>query len=274
MTMSGHDQNFDELASAYLDGELDAADRAVVEGDSELRTSVESFASLSDQIQSGVETPAGSFDSALDAIQVELDRTKPALADYNPIEVDETPSNVVPFKKRRLGAFAGLGVAAAAVIGLVVVAGPSNDGDGSDPSTAAAPVPEESAEFDAAESGSSDAATERDSDKSAPDVAAGLDESEGASEASPLLDALDPATLLIEIDRIAKRIDLLHLEAVDDAALSAGLNRALDKCGFDGDVVLVDAIDEVEVVVIDSGDRLAIIVIPESCEVITTRPIG
>jgi hypothetical protein len=274
MTMNERYEDRDELASAYLDGELDPVERAVVEDDPDLLRTVATFEALGNRIATGVDPPAGSFDAALDAAHAELD----------PDTSRAAVNNVIPLRRRRFGALAGLGAAAAAVVGIIVVTGPLSDNEDDSQTTIAAAEFEESALESSAGDLGLDAADEPGDESASPDPnesasqdAASADHDEGDSfaAASPRrLADIGPATLLIEIDRITKRLDLLQLEALDADTLGSKLLRSLKDCGFEGDVVLVDSIDEIEVVVIDSGEPLGLILIPESCEVITKHVIG
>ncbi|MCH7787881.1 MAG: hypothetical protein IH940_00390 [Acidobacteria bacterium] len=272
--MSERNEDSDELASAYLDDELDPAGRAIVDADPELRATVAAFQAVRTRIVARTEPPAGSFDAALDA----------AIDEIAPVVTAPSHDNVVPFKRRRFGALAGLGVAAAAVIGLVMVAGPLGGDDDNNNTLAASESAADTENYFGSPSPidtSAEAIT--DDAESAEETAAGddamtvedVDSLSAASErAQGLFEEIDPANLLIEVNRITGLLDRLELKPLQPNARTLKLARTIDNCGFEGDVVLIDSIENFEVVVIETIDHVGLIVIPESCEVITSHPIG
>jgi hypothetical protein len=123
--MADHD-NLDavELASAYLDGEATADERARVEGDPALLAEVERLRRVRDAVAATSPAPPAQRDAAI----------AQALAAFDELQVDApTPPNVVPMSSRRRARWMqGLTAAAAAVVlvlGGIVIA---NRGGGDD----------------------------------------------------------------------------------------------------------------------------------------------
>jgi hypothetical protein len=153
--MADHD-NLDavELASAYLDGEATADERARVEGDPALLAEVERLRRVRDAVATTASAPAAQRDAAINA----------ALATFDGLQVDApSPPNVVPMASRRKARWMqGLTAAAAAIVlvlGGIVIVNRGGDDDSADEMRQAgatspaviAPIDTAEAEQDAAE---------------------------------------------------------------------------------------------------------------------------
>jgi hypothetical protein len=112
--MADHD-NLDavELASAYLDGEATADERARVEGDSALLAEVERLRKVRDAVAATPVAPAARRDAAIAA----------ALSAFDELGADSpSPSDVVPITSRRKARWMQ-GLTAAAAVAVLVLGG-------------------------------------------------------------------------------------------------------------------------------------------------------
>jgi hypothetical protein len=128
-----------EVASAYLDGELDATERAAASADPAVMAEVESFARVRAALGEVDPVVASTKTAAIAAALAEFDAIHaipespmtPALAPEG-THVAAAATNVVSLQSRRMRAYRVLaGVAAAAVVGVVAVAALNTNG-GSD----------------------------------------------------------------------------------------------------------------------------------------------
>ncbi len=124
--MNDHDAALQdhELASAYLDGEATAHERAMVEASPELLALVASFRQVRDTLGQVPAAPVAQRDTAIAAALAEFDR---------PATVPAAPSNVVPFARRQRWSKV-IGVAAAVMLMGVVGVAAVNSFKGSDDS--------------------------------------------------------------------------------------------------------------------------------------------
>ncbi len=112
-----------ELASAYLDGEAEAHERATVEASPELLALVTSFEQVKNIVGQVPAAPVAQRETAITAALAEFDRQA---------TVPAAPSNVVPFGRRQRWSKV-LGVAAAVMlIGVVGVAAVNSFKDSTD----------------------------------------------------------------------------------------------------------------------------------------------
>jgi hypothetical protein len=124
-----------ELASAYLDGELDAVDRATAAADPDVMALVDTYAQVRAVL--GVVQPIvdSTRTAAMAAALAEFDALHSA-AEVEPAATGAT-AKVTPLQSRRMRAYRVLtGVAAAAVIGVVAVAAINSSSDRDDATTA------------------------------------------------------------------------------------------------------------------------------------------
>ncbi len=133
--MTPENDSFDELASAYLDGELSAPERAQVEADPAILARVQVFERVRHAVATQMGAPAETRrENALVAAMDAMDEALP--------EVKWTPAGYRQKGIRRLRwqTGAGWGAAAAAVALLVVLVASLGGEGGGDASSAAAPV--------------------------------------------------------------------------------------------------------------------------------------
>lgn len=127
-----------ELASAYVDQQVTAAERARVEASPELRALVESMREIKTLVSAVTPPSAATRDSAVASALAEFDR----LAPYRPHSLVPGSSNVVSLDSRRRWPQRVLTAAAAVVlIGVVGVTLSNRSGDDKSSSDATAPTP-------------------------------------------------------------------------------------------------------------------------------------
>jgi len=143
-TTTGTRPDPDELASAYLDGELDAAQRAAVEADPALLARVDELAAARAAVAGPVAVAPPDVQAA--ALAAALD-VHDQLWAARPVPVPETQGWWQRFTARRLGpVLAGAALVAVAALGVVAVVddngsnGGSTDFAASAPETTAAPA--------------------------------------------------------------------------------------------------------------------------------------
>lgn len=192
----------DELASAYLDDELDAAARAQVEASPQLMAGVEQLRQVRTAVADVPPPGAGERDVALAAALSIFDdlAAEPADTAAAVAAPAVVAPNVVPFRRRRTYTI----LSAAAAILLVGVVGVSVVGRGSDDdsSSGAADPPSEMVAADAAtQTAGSDIAPDQDASTAggaAPSTIAGIS---GPASAAPQVD--DTEELLDIADELA-----------------------------------------------------------------------
>jgi hypothetical protein len=127
-----------ELASAYLDGELEAAQRAAVESDPEAMATVQSFARLRAELNTAEPVDDDVRSAALTAALGEFDARHDGVSDLEATAAGTATSGeavVTPLKSRRVSRYRVLGgVAAAAVVAIVGIAA-INSSNGKDDNT-------------------------------------------------------------------------------------------------------------------------------------------
>jgi hypothetical protein len=128
--MTSHDDHRDELASAYLDGELTPSEAALVEADPALLARVEVLRAVADEVATpAAPAPAAARDSAILAALDERDRLRRA-----PTSARRSPT-VAPIRRRRsAGTLRALAAAAVvlAVLALVPLIGSLDGADDAD----------------------------------------------------------------------------------------------------------------------------------------------
>jgi hypothetical protein len=198
-----------EMASAYLDGELDPDVRALAESDPEVMAMVDSFTRVRGALGE-IEPVAGSAKTAaMAAALAEFDARQAARTAVPPAAAMAT---ITPLQSRRMGAYRLLtGLAAAAVIGVVAVAA-LNSGGSDDKTSSAVEAP-------ANDAAGAVPAAELPSTKIGADTAAPAAPADTAAAAQ--VDAsIESATTAVAV--IETRDDLVRyaagLEAADSAA--------------------------------------------------------
>src|SRR3954451_25296149 len=115
-----------ELASAYLDGELEADQRATIESDPDTMTVVESFARLRGELKTAEPVDDTVRSAALTAALAEFDARRDGVSDGGEAAASAATPGVpvvTPLNSRRLSRYRVLtGVAAAVVVGIVGIA--------------------------------------------------------------------------------------------------------------------------------------------------------
>jgi trimeric autotransporter adhesin len=149
-----------ELASAYLDGELDAPERVAAAADPEVMAAVDSFTRVRAALSQTDPLVTATKDAAIAAALAEFD----ALRSTTPAAAAPAATAIVTsLQSRRARTYRVLtGVAAAAIIGVVAIAALNSSGSGDDAlsSAAATAAPTELPELkSAADTASAPAAT-------------------------------------------------------------------------------------------------------------------
>jgi hypothetical protein len=126
-----------ELASAYLDGDLDEGQRATAEASPAVMAMVASLEQVKVQLRATPPADAGTRDAAVAAALAEFDvlRAPPVAAAES-----SAASNVVPMQRRARWSKVVMSAAAALLIGGVGVAAINSFGGSSDQSTSADPA--------------------------------------------------------------------------------------------------------------------------------------
>lgn len=117
-----------ELASAYLDGELDATERAAASADPEVMAAVESLALVRTLMADAAPVAASTRSAAIAAALAEFDAIRSAPSSHPAAARVAAP--VVSLKSRRMRVYRVLtGAAAAAIVGVVTIAALNTAGD-------------------------------------------------------------------------------------------------------------------------------------------------
>lgn len=174
----------DELASAYVDGELDADDAARVEADPELMRRVDEFRRIAEQVQAPVTVADDAREAAVDAalgaatpIAGVEDRHAPiiSLRDHRP----------APRRPRlRLRIAVGIGAVAAIALGVVGLAGQLGDSGSDDNDVALDAVADEAAPTTAPVAEAAPATARTDGDEALAAAGATDDADDEAQEAA------------------------------------------------------------------------------------------
>jgi hypothetical protein len=181
-----------ELASAYLDNELDPAERASVSADPHVMSMVDSFSRVRAILGDAEPVEAGSRSTAIAAALAEFDaRHAPSLA--GPIVA---PATIMSLQSRRLRAYRVLtGVAAALLIGVVAVAAlNASRGNDAKSSSASENTTSAAADSNAAvppQLKAAPAGTAAPTDAGGTSAAAGAPSVESASAGGPEIDSRD-----------------------------------------------------------------------------------
>ncbi len=294
MTMSDSTDPREELASAHLDDELDADERALIEGDDEMLGLVEEYRAISHRVGSPPAARAGAVDDAVAAALTALDGEAPVGEDPG----EDPAADVIDLGERRRWrsrTFAGIGVAAAALIGVVAISSTFDSDDDSDLATRAVLADEDAggdslagdAEMDMSEAmqeGSIDEdltagvpttfASGPAEDGEAAEDGAETEPEAAAMDASPDLRRFleeDPVRLFVETARIEQDlrallrasdgnarslVDSYGQEAVESA--DSREQSTIESCGEFGSVVIVDRIGD-DVVVVTATDDEALL---------------
>ena len=147
----------DELASAYLDGELDGSQRAAAAADPSVMAAVDSFTRVRAALGDVVTVDPGAKDAAIAAALAEFDaRTATA----SPVAAAATTAPVVSLQSRRHRAYRIATGAAAAAILVVVAIAAINSGGGSNNDAASSATEAPALAASSPELKSADAATE------------------------------------------------------------------------------------------------------------------
>lgn len=258
------------LASAYLDGELDAADVARVEGDDELLAQVEELRGARDAMRSvggaPISTREAQLAAALEAWQrlPEAERVG-ARRDATPSDVEPAAaagaSAVTAMRRTRRGRSGSAWVLAAAAGLVVVLAGgltlrSLTDGDSDDAETVAEDAAEAPAEVDAEQS--LVAADIADDGDDASDVLA----AESATTGSVLEPAADIADTDTDVDAPGPgpppEDDLEELTSPDDLAVFAAdalrVDPELESRNRSDELVADEAVEEDGAASADAGE--------------------
>jgi len=217
MTNERHDPTDDwALASAYLDGEADEHERALVEADPARRELVDRLTRVRAQLAAPVVPPAGARDGAIAAALGALDQQPAAAA------APATVSSLDHRRRRRMQWFAG--AAAAAVIALLVGLVVRSDDDHG--STAVSKAPPTTNVAVASRTETESAATD------AAATAADAAPSAGGAVPAPAAATTTATPALIALDDPGQLLDLV---AANDRPAAA---VATTTCTAPGEVVL------------------------------------
>ncbi|HEY4608265.1 MAG TPA: hypothetical protein VIH06_03655, partial [Ilumatobacteraceae bacterium] len=138
-----------ELASAYLDGELEADQRATVESDPDTMTVVEAFARLRAELNAAEPVDDTVRSAALTAALAQFDARRDGVSDGEETAATAATSGgavVTPLNSRRLSRYRVMtGVAAAAVVAIVGIA-VIKSSNGNDDNTLSLEATEQTAE--------------------------------------------------------------------------------------------------------------------------------
>jgi hypothetical protein len=151
-----------EMASAYLDGELQAPERVTAAADPEVMATADSFARVRAALSQVDPVDAGTKETAIAAALAEFDTLRGA---SSATTVPAATATVTSLQSRRMRTYRVLtGVAAAALIGVVAVAAINssggNDADLSSSAATASPAEEPGLKVAAADTESAPAVTD------------------------------------------------------------------------------------------------------------------
>jgi hypothetical protein len=272
--MADHD-NFDaiELASAYLDGEATADERARVEGDPALLAEVERLRRVRAAVVATRPVPPAQRDAAIAA----------ALGAFDELQVDApTPPNVVPMAGRRRARWMqGLTAAAAVavlVLGGFVVANRGGDDDTAvnvrqadvtAPGGGAGPSVTTAAELETAEEPLAAAPTEMMAAEAAPTETVGTTAiAMDAAAAAP--DATGEPPVLRDADQLSSFAESLEETPppLDDVVADCGVGPR----SFPPDAMVEDADGTVTEVAIASTDDGYAAVALDNCAIVLRAP--
>jgi hypothetical protein len=267
-----------ELASAYLDGEVTAEERAVVEGDPALLIEVDRLRRLRDELAEARPAPAAARDAAIAAAMTVF---------------DESPGNVVDLAaaRRRTRWIQGLSAAAAVAIvaaGAVVIATRNGDeGDVADenaavPATTAAQMTSGAARDTQATATETDESAGAAAAQTAAEFQATTTTTAPAAAAAP---AVAPTTAPVAADAADEVVAEAPpvLRAADDLAEIAddvdptppSLDVIVDECEnarlLPDAIYLTDEGEEIEVVVARTADGYAAVSL-DDCAVVLETP--
>lgn len=279
------DDERDELASAYLDGEATPAERALVEGDPDLQARVAAMA----EVRASLQAAPAPAPPATDQVAAALDAARApggllASAEPRPADAPEEAA-VVPLAARRGEGrrLRYLAVAAAVVVAALAVPLLGRVLDQADDQAASIDVAGRA--DDAREAAGADGAGEAADTLAEADADAGAALSPGASQlaatdlgAHPdldaLLDAVDARLQAQEVDAGAASTVAIDGATTTTAAACAGEVEV--PAGHEVTLTATATVDGVGVVVVvhraPAGRPTVVVADAETCEVLSARP--